>query len=194
MTASATQPEKIPLSAAQRSKIRRLSQPKEPEAGEESGELNIVPYLDIITNVLVFVLASVSVTFLTQLDTSPPAISGKTKAAENKEALNLTVLVTDEGVAFKTSFGGIATGCTGTGRGITVPTKGEKKDYDFAAITACARQLKSQAGNGRFEEETQVTITASRDIEYKHLVAVLDAIRADEQGELFPEFHLGVSK
>ncbi len=193
MTSGAAQPE-APLSAAQRSKIRRLSQQKEPEPGEESGELNIVPYLDIITNILVFVLASVSVTFLTQLDTSPPAISGKTKQAENKDALNLTVLITDDGVAFKTSFGAIAPGCRGIGAGMTIPTSGAKKEFDLTAIRACARQLKSQAGEGRFEEESQVTVTASRDIEYKYLVAVLDSLRADEQGELFPEFHLGVSK
>ena len=49
-----------PLSAAQRSRIRRISQPKEPAPGDEAGELNIIPYLDIITNVLVFVLASVT--------------------------------------------------------------------------------------------------------------------------------------
>ena len=63
-----------PLSAAQRSRIRRLSQPKEPDAGEEAGELNVVPYLDIIMNVLMFVLASVSVTFVTSIDTTPPSI------------------------------------------------------------------------------------------------------------------------
>ena len=47
------------LSAAQRSKIRRLSQPKELAPDEEGGELNIVPFLDIITNVMMFVLATV---------------------------------------------------------------------------------------------------------------------------------------
>ena len=41
-------PQDVPLSAAQRSKIRRLSQPREPQPGEEAGELNIIPYLDII--------------------------------------------------------------------------------------------------------------------------------------------------
>ena len=35
------------LSAAQRSKIRRLSQPKEHSPDEAGGELNIVPFLDI---------------------------------------------------------------------------------------------------------------------------------------------------
>ena len=47
------------LSAAQRSKIRRLSAPKELAPDEEGGELNIVPFLDIVTNVLMFVLATV---------------------------------------------------------------------------------------------------------------------------------------
>ena len=50
------QPEK--LSAAQRSRIRRLSMPKELSPDEEGGELNIIPFLDIITNVLMFVTPS----------------------------------------------------------------------------------------------------------------------------------------
>ena len=65
----AGEPEK--LSAAQRSKIRRLSQPKELSPDEEGGELNIVPFLDIIMNVLMFVLATVSVTFTSSFDTVP---------------------------------------------------------------------------------------------------------------------------
>ena len=44
------------LTTAQRSKIRRLSQPKELTPDEEGGELNIVPFLDIIMNILIFVL------------------------------------------------------------------------------------------------------------------------------------------
>ena len=51
------------LTTAQRSKIRRLSQPKELAPDEEGGELNIVPFLDIIMNILIFVLATVAVTF-----------------------------------------------------------------------------------------------------------------------------------
>ena len=45
------------LSAAQRAKIRRLSQPRELSPDEEGGELNIVPFLDIVVNILIFVLA-----------------------------------------------------------------------------------------------------------------------------------------
>jgi len=181
------------LSPAQRSKIRRLSQQSEPSPGEDAGELNIIPYLDIITNILVFVLATVSVTFLTQLDTQPPSLGGsRVKQAPNPDALNLSVLITDKGVAFKTGFGSISTGCEGAGAGITVPMNGDA--YDADSIKRCARKLKSEAGNGKFEDETQVTVTASRDIEYRHVIEVLDALRGDQQGELFPEFHLGVAK
>ena len=70
-------PQDAPLSAAQRSKIRRLSVAHEPEPGEEAGELNVVPYLDIITNIMMFVLASVSVSFIGSIDTSPPASNGQ---------------------------------------------------------------------------------------------------------------------
>jgi len=59
------------LTTAQRSKIRRLSQPKELTPDEEGGELNIVPFLDIIMNILIFVLATVAVTFTAIIDTTP---------------------------------------------------------------------------------------------------------------------------
>ena len=45
--------ETAPLTAAQRGKIRRLSQPRELAPDEEGGELNIVPFLDIIVNILI---------------------------------------------------------------------------------------------------------------------------------------------
>lgn len=193
----------VPLSPSQRSKIRRLAQPKEPDPGEESGELNIIPYLDIITNVLVFVLASVTVTFLTQLDTTPPSSGGKgVKSAIDSEALNLAAIIVDEGVSFKTSFGNIAPGCADgdvrIGKGLTIPNRGGKFEYDLEGIKKCARALKT-IEDGKFEAETQVAVTASRNIEYKYLIQVLDGLRSEttEDGrtiDLFPEFQLAVSK
>lgn len=180
----------VPLSASQRSKIRRLSQPVEAAPGEESGELNIIPYLDIVTNILVFVLASVSVTFLSTQDTTPPAMDGKGPRVESK-ALNLAVLVTHTGVGFKTSGGNIASGCEGVGNTVTVPRTAEQP-YDWASVRTCARKLKSASPD--FAEEDQVTVTASRDIEYRHLMDAFDALRADSQGELFPDVHLGAAR
>src|SRR3954467_4403644 len=91
------------LSAAQRSRIRRLSQPREPEAGDEAGELNVVPYLDIITNIMMFVLASVTVSFIGSIDTTPPSIGGnRVRADVATKALNLSAWITTQGVSLKT--------------------------------------------------------------------------------------------
>jgi len=179
------------LSAAQRSRIRRLSQPKEPDPGEEAGELNVVPYLDIITNILMFVLASVSVTFVASVETTPPAMgAGKVRTELASKALNLSVFVTGQGISLKTSGGNIATGCIDVGPGITVPNKDGA--YDFAGITACAKRLKT--AREEFKSETQVTITANPGIEYKTIIDVMDSLRSDGQDELFPEVHFGVAR
>src|SRR5450631_2604560 len=98
------------LTTAQRSKIRRLSQPKELAPDEEGGELNIVPFLDIIMNVLMFVLATVTTTFLATIDTFPPARGGR-GGKPNQVSLGLTVIVVPDGFAVKAKGGSIAPGC-----------------------------------------------------------------------------------
>ena len=95
------------LSAAQRSKIRRLSAPKELAPDEEGGELNIVPFLDIVTNVLMFVLATVSVTFTATIDTFPPR-AGSGARAPTTPTLGLTVLVVPDGFSMKARGGNVA--------------------------------------------------------------------------------------
>jgi biopolymer transport protein ExbD len=173
------------LSAAQRSKIRRLSAPVQPEAGEEGGELNIVPYLDIIMNVMMFVLATVSVAFVTTIHTSA-ASANPGVVRDMPSGLRLTALITQEGVALKTAAASIAPGCDGVGLGITVPNRGDQ--VDVAALTACARKIKATQAA---EKETQVTLTASPGIPYATVVTVMDGLRSDAEGELFPEVTLG---
>jgi biopolymer transport protein TolR len=186
----------VPLSPAQRSKIRRLSIQVEPSPGEEAGELNIIPYLDIITNILVFVLASISVIFLSSIDTSPPAIGGgKVKQQIDSKALNLTVLISNKGVTLKTSGGNIATGCNEPGPGVTVPISPDssgKDSYNWSAVTECARKLKS--ARPEFEDETQVTLTANPGSEFRLIIDAIDSLRNDAQGELFPDVHFGAAR
>ncbi len=184
-------PEKIPLSASQRSKIRRMAAPKEPEHGDEAGELNIVPYLDIVMNIIVFVVSSLAVVFVSTIDTTPPSIGGggSTRGIKS-EALNLTVLVTSEGVSLKTSSGNIATGCNSLGSGITVPKASGRHDYP--ELARCARELKKK--NERAATETQVTITANPDVDYQTVVESIDALRQDSEGPLFPDVAFGVAR
>jgi biopolymer transport protein TolR len=194
-------PHEVPLSPAQRSKIRRLSQWKPPAPGEEAGELNIVPYLDIVMNIIVFVIATITVVLVSTIDTSPPSAGGgPEKTRVRSKALNLVALITSEGISLKTSSGQIATGCANIGAGVTVPKQSNGQN-DYVELKRCALELKRQ--NERFAEETQVTITANPDTEYQVIIDTIDALRKHEGSNpsdpnddiiLFPDVHFGVAR
>lgn len=178
------------LSAAQRSRIRRLSAPKEHSPDEAGGELNIVPFLDIITNVLMFVLATISVTFTATIDTFPPR-AGSGARAPTTPTLGLTVLVVPDGFSLKARGGNVAPGCNDTGPGVAIP----KRDghYDYASLKACAAKLKGAAPE--FKDEMGVTISANPPIPYQVVISTMDAVRKNDTGEeLFPEVTFGVAR
>ncbi|HEY2512805.1 MAG TPA: biopolymer transporter ExbD [Polyangiaceae bacterium] len=179
------------LSAAQRGKIRRLSAPRELAPDEEGGELNIVPFLDIITNVLMFVLATVSVTFTATIDTSPPSRGGRSRA-NPPPSLGLTVIVVPDGFSVKAKGGSIAPGCHDIGSGITIPRSGN--DYDYKALNTCVGTIKREAPE-EVRDETNVTISANPNIPYQVVVSTIDAVRKDDNGqELFPDVQFGLSR
>ena len=177
------------LSAQQRSKIRRLSAPKEHSPDEAGGELNIVPFLDIIMNVLMFVLATISVTFTATIDTFPPRAGGG--RAPTTPTLGLTVLVVPDGFSLKARGGNVAPGCNDTGPGIAIPKK--EGDYDYTALKACAAKLKGAAVE--FKDEMGVTISANPPIPYQVVISTMDAVRKNEGGDdMFPEVTFGVAR
>ena len=184
------------LSAAQRGKIRRLSQPKELSPEDEGGELNIVPFLDIITNVLMFVLATISVTFTTMIDTQPPGLGGGGQRGPQKPTLSLNIVVVDQGFLVSAFGQRIGEGCQGTGSGVAVgmkPNAAGQKDYDYASLSACAKRLKNQVPEAA--DETSATITANASIPYQSIIGTCDAIRKADDGQvLFPEITFGVPK
>lgn len=182
--------ESAPLSAAQRAKIRRLTEPKELTPDEEGGELNIVPFLDIITNILIFVLATLAVTFTATIDTTPPASKSAGVRSEVKsEALNLTVLIVNDGFSLKASGGNVAPGCQGVGSGISIPK--ESGRYDFTSLTACAVKLKN--ANPDFKDENQAYISANPGTDYQTVISVIDALRTTPGGDvLFDDINFKV--
>lgn len=178
------------LTAAQRSKIRRLSAPKEIGPDEGGGELNIIPFLDIITNVLMFVLATVSTSFLTTIEVNAPKLGGGGGGARGPQApsLGLNVLIVPDGLSLKGSGANIAPGCTGPGSGVTIPKIG--KAYDFKSLAECAKKLK--ASNPEFADETEVRIGANSDVPYRTVIDTMDALRkdpADPKVTMFPEVY-----
>lgn len=183
------------LSAAQRSRVRRLSAPKELAPDEEGGELNIVPFLDIITNVLMFVLATISVTFTTLIDTQPPRAGGASSRAPTKPTLSLNIIIIDKGFIVSAFGQRIGEGCQGAGSGVAVgmKTTDGKADYDYTALGACAKGLKTKVPEAG--DETAATITANSNIPYQVIVSTCDAIRkADDGTLLFPDITFGVPK
>jgi biopolymer transport protein ExbD len=179
------------LSAAQRSKIRRLSQPRELAPDEEGGELNIVPFLDIVVNILIFVLATVAVTFTSSIETNPPGAGGAGVRQEATKSLGLTIMVVNQGFSIKAQGGNVAPGCAGAGPGIAIPKTADQ--YDFAQLQECVSKLKRSAPE--FEEETQAFIAGNPDTDYQTVISVIDAIRSDSQGApLFPDVNFKVGK
>ena len=187
------------LSTAQRSKVRRLSVPREYAPDDAGGELNIVPFLDIIMNVLMFVLATVAVTFTTTIETTPPSSGGKgPRIVTESKSLNLTLFITNDGISIKAAGGSIAPGCEGVGPGITVPSKGTDPEtqqpvLDYRAVTTCCKRLKDQSQD--FKDETQIRITASNNVSYRKIIETIDAVRQTEAGEqLFPDVLFAVPR
>ncbi|MGA2447933.1 MAG: biopolymer transporter ExbD [Polyangiaceae bacterium] len=187
--------DKVSLSAAQRSRVRRLSARRELAPDEEGGELNIVPFLDIIMNVLMFVLATITVTFTTMIDSSPPRAGGGASRAPTKPTLALNVVVIDKGFLVSAFGQRIGEGCQGPGAGLAagrVVVNG-REDYDYSGLTQCAQRLKAQVPEAA--DETSATITANSNVPYQVIISTMDALRRSDDGQtLFPDITFGVAK
>src|SRR6478735_7554569 len=99
----------------QRSYIRKRSKVVELDPSEVAGELNIIPFLDIVVNLIMFLLATTeAVLLISQIESDLPKIaSGRSKGADVATPLNLNVTVTEAGVIVSGSGGKLAPGCTG---------------------------------------------------------------------------------
>lgn len=181
----------VHLSPRQRLYIRKRSKRQEVDASEVVGELNIIPFLDIVVNLIMFLLITAEFMLLiSQIESDLPKLSStRGQGADVSTPLNLNVTVTESGVLVSGSGGKLAPGCANLdpsgSRSITVPRREGK--YDWQALTECATRVKAQ-----FAEETSVTVSADPQIQYEHLVAAMDAVRRSERQELFPQVLVSV--
>lgn len=194
------------LTPQQRVYIRKRTAAHDPDPSELMGELNIVPFLDIVVNIIVFLLATTeAVLAIAQIDAQLPSLGrrvGRTQLEEGS-TLNLSVTITSAGIIVSGSGGKLAPGCTSTqsGRVITVPPRNgnfnwvqETRQGDriitrpgptAEALTACVREVKQQ-----FPDETQVILSADPEIEFEHIVGAMDALRGPGPEPLFPDVML----
>ena len=177
------------FSPRQRAHIRKLTREVHVDPSEMVGELNIVPFLDIVVNLIMFLLATTeAVLLISQIESDLPKIAqGRSKGADVATPLNLNVTVTEGGVIVSGSGGKLAPGCTGIeqGRALTVPKKG--KDYDWSGLTECVSRVKLQ-----FKDEHSVTVSADPQVQYEYVVAAMDAVRTKGKDQLFPDVLISV--
>ncbi|AKF03989.1 ExbD/TolR family protein [Sandaracinus amylolyticus] len=147
------------------------------------GELNIVPFLDIITNLLLFLLATAgSVMMVAQVDAQLPR--GPRGASTNVVATP-SVTIVARGVVIA-GPGGFATAeCTATTRTYAVAVPRRDGAIDSAALSACAARLHASLG-----QDDRVILSADPNVPYDELVRAMDALRADGDRPLFSDILL----
>lgn len=165
---------------------RRKLKPREEEEG---GELNIVPYLDILMNLIIFMLLSITgLTAFGALNVSAPTYgaAGLGQGDADAPKLMLTVLISHKGLYVRGNSPEVA---PVEGGAPTVPLRADGTQ-DFAALNA--RMVKLKAA---FPQETKVIVAADPDIPYDSLIQTMDALRetagsASERKLLFPDVTL----
>jgi biopolymer transport protein TolR len=150
------------------------------EIEDEAGELNLVPYMDIVTNIIIFLLASmINQVSLANINVSVPSISGGPGDSADtpppeKPPLNLTVSVGASGFTIAAS-GGV----------LPIVAKLPTGQYDYKSLAKKLNEIKSAPDNAT---ETKANFSADANVPYDIVVATLDAMRVTDEGKiLFPD-------
>ncbi len=165
---------------------RRKLKPREEE---ESGELNIVPYLDILMNLILFMLLSITgLASFGILNVSAPSYGGPSTTVAPQENPDQPSLVLSVLISKKGHFVNSENAILGQDGAPTIPVKADGS-YDYAALNAQMVQIKSA-----FPTETKVIVAADPDTPYDALIQTMDALRETQDKShrlLFPDVTLG---
>ncbi|MDO9015455.1 MAG: hypothetical protein Q8S73_19240 [Deltaproteobacteria bacterium] len=181
------------MSASQRLQIARAVRANERRAAREHvGELNVVPFLDIVMNVLLFVLATTATLFTASITPAVPMCCGHARGVELA-----TVHVTPGGYVVATPSGFVDPGCRGMNpRGaLTVPLRDGR--HDPAALSRCLGTLRADnASSSAFHGPRTLQVSAVGAVPYGELVRAIDAVRETRPGagDLFPDVTLGAMR
>ena len=153
-------------------------------------EIEMVPLLDIVTNIMLFLLATIATTFTATIHVPAPS---SRPLAEPVHEERLTVTIGANGYVVATDVGFLQSDCTRFGPfAMTVPSVGGVTDP--SALTRCLRTLHAMPGMAaRFPSTRPVQLAGAGNVEYTDVIAALDAIRGNHQ-DLFPNVRLGVER
>ena len=144
--------------------------------------LNLIPMMDVLTVLVIFLLITAVFTHITIMELSIPTQAGGT--AVNVPNFSIEVIVRKAGLE-------IANGSTGEA---ALPQKDGK--YDLELLSKMLTRLKA-----RYPEKEDATVLVEPDIQYDYLIQIMDTIRGadvreEESGEmkkivLFPKVAIG---
>ena len=182
------------LTAAQHAIVKRKAKPKHVDPADEAGELNIIPFLDIVTNILMFILATITTVFTATIAVPQPASSNSAGPPSDRDEFNVTVKVMREGYVVGASGGFLQPGCTVVGNAsITVPLLNGV--HDGPALTRCMQAIRSHPEWGpQLRTRHNINVATNGDVPYHTLVETLDAVRESRPNaaDLFTEPTLGI--
>lgn len=204
-------------SAQVRAKARMAMNRREEEIDtdeREGGELNLVPYLDIITNVVLFLLASVTTGLvLGTVNSSLPEFSAAAASAEaaanptDEPPIQLVVAVTKKEIQLFS-----LSGLEGTVQAPKLKLASQNGTYPYGKLTEIARDIVKRrwgdkppmssvggkpeclkdakpvaADQCRPEKATEVYLIVDGDVRYEVVISAMDALREAPDGTvLFP--------
>lgn len=134
-------------------------------------ELNIVPMIDMVTNLMFFLMMFASVLPVVMIDAPLPKIASTAeevkKAKEDENKMEITISVSSKGFTLKSDFGGEK----------TIPLLGEGK-HDFKGLHAALVALKTKRPNAK-----EITLLPADDVTHEVMVLVMDASRELVNGD-----------
>jgi biopolymer transport protein TolR len=195
------------MNAAQvRAKARLAMKRRDEEIEQEElegGEINLIPYLDIIINLLLFLLASVAAGYvLGQINTTLPDHVPANQARPLNPALNpdeqplqMVVSTSKQGMLLWSVSQLEGTLATPKARIPRLPARqaGEAPRYDYVALNNALYEIANRRwrGKARSLDTYEIIIQCDPDIPYETVVAIMDAVRqrlpaGARQGEKLP--------
>lgn len=161
---------------------------------EHQGEINIVPYLDIMVNLVMFMLMSMTgfISFQMINSTMPDAadataqVDPSTPPPEQKDQFTLNVSIGAKGF-YIAATGGVLPGEAPADPNAdpdsatpTIPLKDGAYDYE-------ALQLKMASIKKAYPHKTDFLLAADRTVKYDVIIQTMDATRGDAQNPMFPD-------
>lgn len=150
----------------------------------ETGELNIIPYLDIVTNLVMFLLQATSTAVaLGEIATKLPSTNEggpgpPPEVKPEKPPLRLTIVIGEGGF---TVAGAEAVLSGSGGEGPTLPRLANN-EYDYVGLTRLLVNVKKQ-----YPKETQAFLVPEDLVTYAVVVHTMDSMRENGPDLLFPD-------